>query len=499
MNIMSFNIRGCGCVIKRRSLRKMIDKGQADMVFLQETKTQVVDFNFIRSLWGHDDCEWTSKDSNGASGGLSIIWKKGLINPLFSFRTEGSVGIGAEFQGQICFFVNVYSSCHIAGKRLLWSELVELKQKLPMGWWCVGGDFNAIRNANERQGNNMITRSSVSYEFNDFIDLIGLVDVPTIVKKFTWSNKDGSVKSRLDRFLLSSELIDDWKIGGQKVGDWDISDHAPIWLTVIDKDWGPKPFRVINGWFEIKEFKAFAESSWKNIQVEGNQAYVVKEKFKLFRNILRRWNKEKFGRIDLNIQEATKKINGWDVDCQGRVEAKNALWKNLHLKESLLRQKSRQKWLKEGDSNTKYFHQAIKERRRRNNIVAVHLEDGSLIEDVVGIRKEVLQEFKARFKEAIAIRPTLENEGFMKLSLEDRDFLEAEFSREEIKAAVWDSDGEKCPGPDGFNLGFIQNCWNFMQEDIVKLVMEFHKTASLPKSITACHGVPAHLSDRESV
>ncbi|XP_058732688.1 uncharacterized protein LOC131604250 [Vicia villosa] len=389
MNIMSFNIRGCGSAIKRRRLRKMMDIGHEDMVFLQETKTQVVDFNFVRSLWGADDCEWSCKESVGASGGMIIIWKKGIINPIFSFNTEGSVGIGAEFQGQLCFFVNIYSSCHIADKRLLWSELVELKQKLPSGWWCMG----------------------------------------EITMQLEMSVKD---------------LIDEWKIGGQKVGDRDISDHAPIWLSVNDKDWGPKPFHVINCWFEDKEFKTFAESSWNTIHVSGNQSFVMKEKLKIFRNILRSWNKEKFGWLYLNIQEASNKINRMDGDYQGCREAKDDLWKNLHLKESLLRQKSRQKWLKEGDLNTIYFHHAIKERRRRNNIVAVKLEDE-----------------------------------------EDRGALEAEFSRDEIKAAVWESDGEKCPGPNGFNLGFIEKCWNFMQEDIYKLVMDFHKSASLPKAITA--------------
>lgn len=36
MNIMSFNIRGCGILMKRRRLKQMISKEKANMAFIQE-------------------------------------------------------------------------------------------------------------------------------------------------------------------------------------------------------------------------------------------------------------------------------------------------------------------------------------------------------------------------------------------------------------------------------------------------------------------------------
>ncbi|XP_058726479.1 uncharacterized protein LOC131597832 [Vicia villosa] len=383
MNILFSNIRGCNSALKRRKLRSIIAKGQPDVMFLQETKIQNMSESFAESLWGNENIEWSAKDSNGASGGTIILWKKGCIEPLFSFRAEGVLGIGAEHKGQLYSFVNIYSSCAMIGKRKLWSELVELKNRLAGSWWCIGGDFNSIRGRTERMGRCMNTRSTEMEEFNEFIDLLDLIDVPVVGGRFTWSNKEGNVRSRLDRFLLSDGLIDDWKIVGQKVGDMDISDHVPIWLIANDKNWGPKPFRVNNCWFENKDFKKFVEEAWNDVSVAGRQDFVMKEKLKLLKSKLRVWNIEKFGWIDLKIEEATAKINRRDHYQDGsgqRVgggledeikKAKDDLWKHLSLKENLLRQKSRKKWIKEGDQNTKYFHHSIKDRRRRNNIVAV--------------------------------------------------------------------------------------------------------------------------------
>jgi hypothetical protein len=61
---------------------------------------------------------------------------------------------------------------------------------------------------------------------------------------------------------------------------------------------------------------------------------------------------------------------------------------NMRLKDSLLFQKSRSKWLKEGDSNSSYFHIGINLRRRSNHINA--LWDGQMWVDQVGGIKDFL-------------------------------------------------------------------------------------------------------------
>lgn len=51
------------------------------------------------------------------------------------------------------------------------------------------------------------------------------------------------------------------------------------------------------------------------------------------------------------------------------------LFRDLKRKDHFLVQKSRFKWLKEGDTNSRLFHNTINKRRKRNEIVGVHLND----------------------------------------------------------------------------------------------------------------------------
>lgn len=48
--------------------------------------------------------------------------------------------------------------------------------------------------------------------FNQFIYEMELIDVPVLGKKISWFSGDAKAKSKLDRFLLSDELISTWQI-----------------------------------------------------------------------------------------------------------------------------------------------------------------------------------------------------------------------------------------------------------------------------------------------
>lgn len=54
-----------------------------------------------------------------------------------------------------------------------------------------------------------------------------------------------------------------------------------------------------------------------------------------------------------------------------------------------------------------------------------------------------------------------------------------------MEEAVKCCNGNKAPGPDGFNLNFIKKFWGFLKEDPWGMVEEFFINAKLPKVYTS--------------
>lgn len=118
---------------------------------------------------------------------------------------------------------------------------------------------------------------------------------------------------------------------------------------------------------------------------------------------IREWNHTIFGWIDLKVSDHVKNLNDWDsllVDHHGkdiedivndRSKETRELWNTLNCKECMLRLKSRQLWLKDRDKNTRFYHNFIKERNRRNDITSLEGEYGR-VEGVVEI-KEVVKSY----------------------------------------------------------------------------------------------------------
>lgn len=60
-------------------------------------------------------------------------------------------------------------------------------------------------------------------------------------------------------------------------------------------------------------------------------------------------------------------------------------------------------------------------------------------------------------------------------NLPDLSFLEAPFSKEEIKCVIFEMGTDKAPRPDGFPISFFQKFWPIVERDILKLCLDFQE------------------------
>lgn len=52
--------------------------------------------------------------------------------------------------------------------------------------------------------------------------------------------------------------------------------------------------------------------------------------------------------------------------------------------------------------------------------------------------------------------------------------LEDMFTKEYIREVVFGYDGDRIPGPDGFNMEFLKICPEVVGEDMVSFIQEFY-------------------------
>ncbi|XP_058761128.1 uncharacterized protein LOC131634473 [Vicia villosa] len=184
----------------------------------------------------------------------------------------------------------------------------------------------------------------------------------------------------------------------------------------------------------------------------------------MIKESLRIWHKNHTQNLGGKIKEAKEDLNKLELKeetvglSEEEIATKRKRWDQLfklsNLNCSIQWQKSRARWLKEGDANTRYFHGCINKRRRENQILSLE-HNGRMLSDVDEIKNAIANHFKHHFS-ARGVRPLPCKVNFKRINSMNNEELIKEFSEEEIRKAVWECENSKSPGPNDVNFGFIK-------------------------------------------
>eukprot|EP00253_Pinus_taeda_P015539 PITA_15539 len=269
MIITSWNIRGLKSKGKQRYLKERLNKDKPSIMIIQETKMKQQQIQVILDK-STSKFEVMAQDAEGSAGGLAI-----LSNPE-----------EVTFQNWISL------------PRILSGAVSKL---ISEDVWIIGGDFNLIRDLGEKRGG--IQRQDPSMDdFNDLITNLRLVDTPTTNGVFTWNNRRGGrnqIASKLDRFLLSEQVLNKDVFIEARILPGLRSDHWPICLEIdIKKSNIKKPFRFESFWLRNPDFLNKLEEWWNQTQVRGQcKMHTFQLRLKELNQKIRKWNKEDFGNI----------------------------------------------------------------------------------------------------------------------------------------------------------------------------------------------------------
>ncbi|XP_071694370.1 uncharacterized protein [Rutidosis leptorrhynchoides] len=258
MKILSFNIRDFKKDEKSKNkinwFRNLRLKELPDVVALQESKCNEVSDAWMERVWGSEEFGFIQKPKVGKSGDMFLIWDANVftVDQAVEEIFGSSQAVRCKWKGYDTdtIITNVYGPHNDEGKKELWDSLEILMSYKDAGW-VICGDFNEVRIESERLNSLFIERRAAM--FNNFIEKMQLVEIPLLGKNFTRFSDDGVKLSKLDRFLVSEDFLDSWGDMSAIALDRGTSDHCPILMRNKNLDFGPKPFRIFDAWFENEE------------------------------------------------------------------------------------------------------------------------------------------------------------------------------------------------------------------------------------------------------
>lgn len=276
--ILSWNIRGLGEDPKIVAVRNAILKNNPTICTIQETKKELVDDSLIRSIWGSNRCDYVFLPSEGASGGIIVMWKEGIL--IMEDYLIGAFSVSIKFPNVADNFVWVFTSVYGASDsgyyNQFWQELWDIRI-LFEDPWLIGGDFNAIISPDERNVPGGAIRNRRL--FKSFVNSFSLVDLPMAGGRFTWTNsQQPPLLVRLDRFLLSYDFLENCLVPMKNRLRRPISDHKPILLCCNSGDKLKSPFRLDNFILHHPDFLKSLKIWWDNIVFSGKPSYIFSKK-----------------------------------------------------------------------------------------------------------------------------------------------------------------------------------------------------------------------------
>ncbi|KAF4356478.1 hypothetical protein G4B88_015312, partial [Cannabis sativa] len=262
--------------------------------------------------------KWTnpSKTKNSYTSTIKHHWEGKTIDlkiDLDNHFVYGIMGsISSDPPGVSWHLIGIYGPPHEKDKENFWKEIGDLALSSSNPLLLIG-DMNGTLLDSEcinytKQGNS----ARYAFDFRRMVDRAGLIDLGFIGPPFTWSesNKQASVglrqkRARLDRSLASMEwriLFPDAILNHLSAST---SDHRPI---LLDTSGGYKgkhhPFRYENMWARDQRCYWVVKEAWAK-RLHNNPMINFHQKVKNTRQKLSHWNKNRFRKINVQIQEET--------------------------------------------------------------------------------------------------------------------------------------------------------------------------------------------------
>ncbi|KAG7532469.1 Zinc finger PMZ-type [Arabidopsis thaliana x Arabidopsis arenosa] len=450
--------------------------------------------------------KWDAQHSPPHGGVLSILGEKPptrarvLFKDLQSITCEITLEDGTNF-----VYTAVYAANEEEDRQSLWASLRNLASSFCLSSrpWMINGDFNEILHPAETSNPNIVSSTRGMRLFGECLADLGVFDLPSRGPKFTWTNKRSldPIGKKIDRCLVNGTWLLRFPLSHCTFEAPEFSDHTPCHIKLVTDPpaYGTRPFKFFNFLAKHPLFLDSVKEVWESV---GGSVFALKDfcfKLKKLKQPLKSLLKNNFSDLEKRVLEAHSTLKSLQLisfndpsplNLQNESSAKD-IWSGLCLtEESFFRQKSRIRWMGEGDLNTSFFHSVTTARNAGNAIRHLLKPDGSYTSSLQEVHELAVNHFSG-------ILTTIKGQycpalpGFLNFLIHStcsdvqQEALFSTFTGEDIRSCLFKMPLNKTPGPDGFSVEFFKSTWSIIGQDLITVVLKFFQDSFIPTALNS--------------
>ncbi|CAH9093524.1 unnamed protein product [Cuscuta epithymum] len=247
-------------------------------------------------------------------------------------------------------------------------------------------------------------------------------------------------------------------------------------------------------WTSHNTFLETLSTIWNSFPPGGGMRYFY-NKLQKTKMGLKQWNKSTFGDIFEEVKRAEIAAQiaedeflhnpGPDSRTQWSKSQAQLLLK-LKQEKEFWKQRSKIKWLMEGEANTKFYHNFVRQRRWHQSIQLIEDDLGLTHSDQESIAKVATDHIQNLYSNVPGTSTNMDTMLDLLqpiITSEDNAYLTTIPTKQEIKDTMWALNPDSSAGPDGFNGHFYRSSWSIIENDLTA-VQEFFLGLPMPKGLS---------------
>ena len=488
-SILSWNVRGMNAPNKQEDIYLFLQRHRVGLIGFLETKVQNSKIDDVM----HRVCPnwtWIHNATTEERGRIILSWhpRKYRVK-IIHINDQIIHGEATHLPTGRSFFISYIYGRNLVEQRLpLWESLRSISNSIDDPW-CVMGDFNSILNLEDRIGGTTVTENETR-DFADCILYCGLQEFSFEGAYYTWNNK--RIWSKIDRAFHNNLWYAQLDFTHVHFLSQGLSDHSPILVSFPKCPKPMHPFQFCDMWAKDKDFKGLVRSVLSQPQKRSHLGHLQQVLTRLVYP-LKQLSRSRYADIYEQQQKARDNLTQiqhllhMDPTNQALLIQEQQSREHYvainHSAMLLIKQQCKADWIGQGDECSRLFMAKIKERKALTCIY--HIEDcnGQKLEGFQEVSKVLTSYYKNMLGSKDAHRTPIDMQIIDKgntLNVEQQLNLCKPFDNNDIKQVLFSIPSHKSPGPDGFNSGFFQSCWDDIGPLVCNAIQEFFERGLLP-------------------